>query len=350
MDNRRSRLERGHALRVGRPCLNRRPPEEGLRRCRDCNEERDIKLFKVVKKKGSGSAWRSHRCRECDNRILRDWEKANPERVRATNQRRNKKIVAALKLARALGESDPSTLDALRRSLVEKPPEITDDEPALAYFRGYLSGVGRSKRESEDVEEYKDLVFRIAAEKNARMGKLSPSRRISYEDMVSVGYEALLECLRSNKRERPLIAVAIRRRLIDEYRRQFGRYADRLSVAGATNFQDCGEDGDVDMLAQVSAVYDEEPEGELFDHVRKVMAECPGGPRMAVFLWWRTEGLTLKEIGERAGLTESRVCQLFSRAEPFLIANAERLTGLTAPRELPDGVVPVGEPGSLAVA
>lgn len=92
-------------------------------------------------------------------------------------------------------------------------------------------------------------------------------------------------------------------------------YCETLSLQGRR-----GEDGDVedgweDILedhAEKSPLASLEKK-ELLESLKRVLSELPENDRVIISLY-HYEGLTLKEIGELLGLSESRVCQMHSKA------------------------------------
>lgn len=224
--------------------------------------------------------------------------------------------------------------------MATSPPDIATDEERLAYYRGYLAGTGRQEYEGARFAIYQDLVFRIAAEQDRRAGRRSA--RLSYEDMVSLGYEAVLEVLRKKRDvERSAVAACIRRRLIDEGRVRFGRisicrhvksgevYASdsrkKAVIYGQTGHHERldGRTGALEALAAQDdyTVEGDDLWGEMLVRLEKKLVG-PGreklDERLEAVLHGRIQGKKLKEIGEELGVSESRVCQILAEARPWL--------------------------------
>lgn len=264
-----------------------------------------------------GKPWRRGFCRLCARGYMNAWRSSNVERVQRHRKDTYERRRDAHRAMRKIG-ADPAALDAVRRALVERPPVIEDDSAAVAYFRGFLAGAGRAQSEAQDVEELKDLVFRIAAEEDSRMRSWLPERRLSYEDMVSIGYEALLECLRKKRKDRGLVATAIRRRFQDEARERFGRGGHgtekKRDTLGRSNYDD--EEGETRLRHLSDTTRDEAEDNEYVESLLGRLSD----PRTREIVRRRADGETFREIGETFGITESRACQLFGIAREQLEA------------------------------
>jgi RNA polymerase sigma factor (sigma-70 family) len=221
--------------------------------------------------------------------------------------------------------------DIIRKAMAEKPPALDTEEELLAYYRGFLAGVGRREGESERFEHYRDIVFRIAAELDRRFRGLSSSHRMEYEEFVSIGYEAVLELLRKQGApDRQLAARAIRMRIKDAYRSRFlvrkmvkGEVSSRYAPIHQTG--EMADDGDPPrILDNVVSGQDLTVEGEiLWDAVRSRIEERRGfsgwrPDQLASVIQGRIQGKTLKEIGVEMGVSESRVCQILKEAAGWM--------------------------------
>ncbi len=229
----------------------------------------------------------------------------------------NRKARAKRRITRHLSADQ---MDAMRRALIDEPPAIASEDGLLAYYRGFVAGAKRSQEESERFGRYQDIAFRVAAELDRKTRRWDPSNRLTYEDMVSVGYEAVLEILRKAKDpERSMVAQTIRGRIIDEARRRFGS-ASRAGgparlVTGALE----GEDGPTGLLEGLAAQGSLEVDQRvLWERVQGLLEGAPVDGRLGLVLRGRLDGKKLWEIGEELGLTESRVSQILKEARPWL--------------------------------
>ncbi len=260
-------------------------------------------------------------CKPCANENRRAYSRT--EAGKACNLRNTRRWHARVKSAGDLWRavrSDPDRIDALRKALVAAPPTLAGEDALLAYWRGYLAGARRGEEESERFRRYQDIAYRVAAELDAKQRRIDPTNRLSYEDMVSVGYEAALEVLRRQKEPaRAVVAQAIRRRIVDEVRRRFGatsRAGGKVRlITGALE----GEDGPTRILESLEARGEAEEVGDLWERVQGLVAMASGiDERLETILQGRMEGKTLLEISREIGLTESRVCQILKEARPWL--------------------------------
>ncbi|MDB4985099.1 MAG: polymerase sigma factor FliA [Myxococcaceae bacterium] len=208
----------------------------------------------------------------------------------------------------------------------------------------------------------------------ARMGQA-----LDQEDLWAEGRIAVLEALRTYQgfgiEERTWVATRIRQRMIDAIRRLDTRSRDELRMFSAHEAgegqEQAGSEAPTDEAVQrrervrvlsarrlisldSSASADAEPlSARLHDHytrpadevadhkamqrrLRSAIERLPERQRTAIELSL-FEGLPLREIGDRMGVTESRVCQLHKRAVELLR------------RALSAGPVP-GQPGVLRAA
>lgn len=180
----------------------------------------------------------------------------------------------------------------------------------------------------------------------ARMGQA-----LDQEDLWAEGRIAVLEALRTYQgfgiEERTWVATRVRQRMIDAIRRLDVRTRDELRLA--TSHAENAE-GDADpqrrerarqlsarrlISLDTSASAEVEPlSARLYDHgvqpadevadqkalslkLHFAIASLPARQRTAIELSL-FEGLPLREIGQRMGVTESRVCQLQKRAVELL--------------------------------
>jgi RNA polymerase sigma factor for flagellar operon FliA len=171
------------------------------------------------------------------------------------------------------------------------------------------------------------------------------------EDLWAEGRIAVLEALRTYQgfgiEERTWVGTRIRQRMIDAIRRLDVRTRDELRFF-ATQEQTPAAQQDTHSRERARALsarrlvsldtsasaeleplsarlHDDgaQPADELADQkalskkLRFAIASLPERPRTAIELSL-VEGLSLREIGERMGVTESRVCQLQKRAIELL--------------------------------
>lgn len=206
------------------------------------------------------------------------------------------------------------------------------------------------------LDRYEGLVHAIARRlaPAARMGQA-----LDQEDLWAEGRIAVLEALRTYQgfgiEERTWVGTRIRQRMIDAIRRLDVRTRDELRFYAAQQQVDNGAENDgevsqgesdkrerarelsarrlISLDASVNA--DAEPlSSRLHDHyvrpadevadqnalqqrLHSAIARLPERQRTAIELSL-FEGLPLREIGDRMGVTESRVCQLQKRAVEML--------------------------------
>lgn len=248
---------------------------------------------------------------------MKEHYQRHPERFVAYKTSMNRKMRAKRRVTRHL---TPEQMDAMRRALLDAPPTIASEDGLLAYYRGFVAGAKRSGDESERFERYQDIAFRVAAELDRKTRRWDPSNRLSYEDMVSVGYEAVLEILRKQREPaRSMVAQTIRSRIVDEARRRFGSASRaggrRMLITGA--FED--EEGPTGLLEGLAAQEGQDvDQAMLWERIQGLLEGAPVDGRLGAILRARLDGKKLWEVGEELGLTESRVSQLLSEARPWL--------------------------------
>lgn len=205
------------------------------------------------------------------------------------------------------------------------------------------------------LDRYEGLVHAIARRlaPAARMGQA-----LDQDDLWAEGRIAVLEALRTYQgfgiEERTWVGTRIRQRMIDAIRRLDVRTRDELRFYAAQQQANNGEhDGEVSegesdkrerarelsarrlISLDASVNADAEPlSSRLSDHyvrpadevadqnalqqrLHSAIARLPERQRTAIELSL-FEGLPLREIGDRMGVTESRVCQLQKRAVEML--------------------------------
>jgi RNA polymerase sigma factor FliA len=195
---------------------------------------------------------------------------------------------------------------------------------------------------------YEGLVHAVARRlaPAARMGQA-----LDQEDLWAEGRIAVLEALRTYQgfgiEERTWVGTRIRQRMIDAIRRLDVRSRDELRFFAAHEQRPASDDDHEgrerarELSARRLVSLDSTPSdnaepllARLYDHgsapadevaeqnalqrrLHVAIAELPERQRIAIELSL-FEGLPLREIGDRMGVTESRVCQLQKRAVEIL--------------------------------
>lgn len=257
-------------------------------------------------------------CKPCNAAKKRAWYKT--PRGRELNAKYAKAYGRKSRAAyRMMNEQAPGGLDAMRKIRAQHPTPIEGEEGLLAYWRGYLAGSRRTSEESERFARYQDIAFRVAAELDRKWRGLSSDIRVSYEDMVSIAYEAVLvELRRAKEPARELVALAIRRRIIDAHRSRCGKpdeghgYKPR-QVSGIEDSEERS------ILELVEAEVEGEEGHDLLERIRSRVGAAPYvDQRLVLILERRLAGHTMREIGMELGISEGRVCQLVTAAKPWL--------------------------------
>jgi len=211
--NMRERMRRGKRISAKRACT---PSLPNTASCWSCSAE------KVICKENfhfSPSGRRSGVCLECRANI--------PVKAKSSSSAHAGRRRVEIEVRTIL---DPE-LDAIRKKLAMAPPELESEAERLAFLRGFTRGAAHGAAETEAVEKNQDLVFRIASE----------ARKHTYEDRVSMGYEALLACIRCGVDDRDMIAEQIRKKIKSEKGPEWLR----------TGMHSFGPDGDFDFIAQL---------------------------------------------------------------------------------------------------
>lgn len=217
----------GSVTRKGRcgACIQARRPSKSApkteKRCNRCGEVKPLTDAHFSWKSGENAKWASV-CKPCAAAVARKNYRGHCPLIQ-------RHVRPEIEVRHIL---DPD-LDRLRKALAKASRPLLSEEERLAYLRGYFAAQALREREGSAVEAHQDLVFRIASE----------LRRHSYEDRVSLAFEALLECVRSGVVERDELATAIRAKI--EATAQERRLV--------TNQHDCGANGDWDKIAEIAA-------------------------------------------------------------------------------------------------
>lgn len=285
--------------------------------CTRCREVKPLERFHRRTFK-SGTKGYTSECKVC--RVALRQALSRTERGRENNRRNAKKYYGKLRQWREASKlmigRAPEGVDVLRRAIVDRPPEIRSEEGMAAYFRGFVAGAKRSAHESARFESLKDLIHRIAAEQSRKVHALL------YEDALSYAYAAALNYLRKATPEdeahfRKKAAVAIRNGIVDGVREHptrmiigkrrhlFSRRRQPVKFGNQFAVDDDGSTIEKHLASQDAPGDEIAP--DLLSSVEGLK------PRERVILEWLAQGLTQKEVGERLGLTETRICQIVRR-------------------------------------
>lgn len=164
-----------------------------------------------------------------------------------------------------------------------------------------MAGRAEHDEAGNAIREYEDLVFRIASD-NAR--KFYGPAALSYEDCVSIGYQAVLAIAARRKTpDRPLVAKAIRGAIIDAARSKLGKDGQRLALYKATDPHDSDGDGMIETIAHTAP---DQP-CEVEDILSKLEGLDERSLKVCRML---ASGLSVREVSEALELSESRTYQL----------------------------------------
>ena len=214
--------------------------------------------------------------------------------------------------------------------------------------------MGGESRLSWRDEEAREALGRYEGLVRAVARRLAPAARfgqaLDQEDLYAEGRIAVLEALRTYQgfgiEERTWVGTRIRQRMIDAIRRLDVRSRDEQRLyaashegasAGGHDAREHAREMSARRLVSLdsSLAGDAEPlSARLLDHyvppadevveqnaqqrrLRRAISELPERQRVAIELSL-FEGLPLREIGRRMGVTESRVSQLHKRAVELL--------------------------------
>jgi RNA polymerase sigma factor (sigma-70 family) len=256
------------------------------RECKLCHEVKPITEFYRC-----GVAHiRRHSCKVCMALRQREDRKQNPARQayyskRAAEYRRNQR--------------------ALVRKLLYRAGGCDTDAEKVAYVHGYMAGAQVKEAEAVKVEECSDLVYRIAKE-------LGWDKRLSWDDLVQVGYTGLLEAIRRYRPGkaslRTFAAKRIRGAIQDEIR---ARHPSRMGSmrAGAPALEKA-PDALLEGLVSGGSVSPSDASSllDVSDILQRIEERL--GPRTGRLWKLLSEGHNQREIGEEFGVSESRVNQL----------------------------------------
>jgi len=288
--------------------------------CPGCKIAKPLDLFQFQLVRGRH---RPTYCKACKVIQSTLWRKRNPEKHKAIQkahcQRRARRAVLYRQLHEKHEKHSLAELDALRKMLVGRPPELSSETELLAYFRGFMSGAKRTADESERFERLKDLCHRIPAER--AMTRTRAFTRREYEDDLSAAYEGLLNFIRkkghfsshesgylSLEHERKMAAMAIRYAIKDA-----GRAEGPKTRHGERRFEprtlsqlvrDDGSPSNIEPAAQ------ESHQDEVQLRVDLGAIQIP--PRSRLILERLAQGYDTPTIGRELGLSMSRVCQVIS--------------------------------------
>lgn len=275
------------------PHSSRLMDENGLRKCSSCGEAKPDSGYSFRKNR-KGKHYASTECRACAMKRRDLWRKNNPEKfktqVRATDKRRK------------------ALIDLGRKRLAEAPLTLSTNREKLAWMRGYMAK-SELWEEGRKVEQYQDLVFRIAGDLERRYGSIDSRLRLTYEECVSAGMETLLELARKGTlKSRPYIAAAIRLRIKDAARLKFGRKMEKRDVIGVSIDTPIGESGE--SMAQHIKDARVKPGAGVSDLEALLAKQKDLSARDYFILTQYAQGVGYRGIGATLGISESRVVQL----------------------------------------
>ncbi len=160
------------------------------------------------------------------------------------------------------------------------------------------------------VTENLRLVEKLAKVKK----KMVASPQVSYEDLVSAGYPALIEAADHYEQEKGPFETFASKRIkgaMSECVHDILRWGRRN-----TNRKTCKSGKSIPDGMSISSLDDLPPDyydsslvyydgGDLFDSITQPLSELG----RKVLRWYFVDGLTYKQIGEKLGVVESRVAQ-----------------------------------------
>lgn len=273
--------------------------------CPVCKQETPPERIQYTKRRGE---IKPKSCKPCNVQRMTEWKEKNRPKWRAAQRAHQKRRARRAVLYREVVEKQSASLplDAMRRMLVDVPPELATEAEAAAYFRGFVAGAKRTGYESERFEKLKDLCHRIATEMS-KWGKAGHFQ--SYEDNLGVAYEGLLAFIRkrteyeTDEHERRTAAMAIRNSIRD-YARMEGPI--RRGKAGNPRYEQAQipVDEDGEMFSPPTSPDEPWRDGGLKDSLDQLDLD----PRSRAILEGLANGVTYRELGERFGITESRAC------------------------------------------
>ena len=277
------------------------PPvsDPGVKVCSRCRTEKPTSEFHFRR-----SYNRIHpvdKCKPCAREARREWAQRNKERNRARARTYYKKRTTAY-VAMKGGAGD----DFTRKLLASMPVALATEGEMAAYFHGFMAGIRRDGAESKSFERLKDLCHRIAAE----VGQM---RGIGYEDALSAAYEGLLVFLRRGKvwesdgHERRAAAQAIRCAITD-YKRANGDVGRTGKVRNAQFTFSEIEQEDNPIAPGIASGADAQP----WD-LGEALGDLDLDPKDQEIMRLIAQGWKFKDVGEKLGITESRVGQRLKR-------------------------------------
>jgi len=151
------------------------------------------------------------------------------------------------------------------------------------------------------IEKHLPWVKKLAKAKKSKM----PYPQISVEELISAGNKALVEIASKYEEEKGNFSAFAKKRILGEMTNELSRRCAHTDYRMKPVFyQSLDNQQDSSLI-----YYDEEPES-LFDIVAMALPDPKKDGMM--LKWYFIEELTFKQIGERLGLTEGRVSQMFN--------------------------------------
>ncbi len=150
------------------------------------------------------------------------------------------------------------------------------------------------------IEKHLPWVRKLAKAKKDKM----PYPQISVEELVSAGNKALVEIADKYEESKGDFPAFAKKRILGEMTNELSRCAHAGYRMKPVFYQSLDNQQDSSLI-----YYDDSPES-LFDIVAMAL---PDPKKNGLMLrWYFIDDLTFKQIGERLGLTESRVSQMFN--------------------------------------
>lgn len=248
-------------------------------------------------------------CKVCCNVRRKEWAAKNRNRVRVRSRLYYTRLRIALEKVRGAAPDD-----YIRKLMAYAPSKAETEGEMLAYFKGYLAGAKRTGAEDSRFSKLQDLCHRIASE-------VKQKSHIGYEEALSAAYEGLLGFIRKDKtwendeHERAAAAQAIRWAITD-YKRLHGDIGRTGKVRNTSITFSQIEQEDNPIANGISS------SDALPSDLGSALDALDLKPVDREITTLVSQGWKLKEIGDKLGITESRVGQ---RLKNLGKAHGERL-------------------------